>query len=331
MAALRLLPHKLRKADDYNMNTWNIGIIGGGKMGVGIGQLFATKGYSVTVIYVGNDKERNDSEKNMRANLAFLAENGVVDAGEIDTILSRVTYTEDFQAIANADIVFECIVENLNVKQDMFQKLDSICGPNTILASNTSAISITEIASKSVHKDRIIGTHYWNPAYLIPLVEVIRTEQVSDQTVERTFEILKSAGKHPVLVQKDVPGFLANRLQHALFREAISIVEHGIASPKDVDEAIKCGFGMRIGISAPFEVMDMCGLDLTESIHSYLFPHIEDTHEAQPLLKKNISEGRLGFKTQGRGFVDWTQQEMDDAVKNLNVQLIQVAKALDRL
>ena len=130
MAALRLLPHKLRKADDYNMNTWNIGIIGGGKMGVGIGQLFATKGYSVTVIYVGNDKERNDSAKNMRANLAFLAENGVVDAGEIDTILSRVTYTEDFQAIANADIVFECIVENLNVKQDMFQKLDSICGPN---------------------------------------------------------------------------------------------------------------------------------------------------------------------------------------------------------
>lgn len=169
-------------------------------MGVGIGQLFATKGYSVTVIYVGNDKERNDSEKNMRANLAFLAENGVVDAGEIDTILSRVTYTEDFQAIANADIVFECIVENLNVKQDMFQKLDSICGPNTILASNTSAISITEIASKSVHKDRIIGTHYWNPAYLIPLVEVIRTEQVSDQTVERTFEILKSAGKHLSLI-----------------------------------------------------------------------------------------------------------------------------------
>ena len=313
------------------MNTWNIGIIGGGKMGVGIAQLFAARGCPVTVIYVGDDKQRNDSAKNMRANLTFLAENGVVEPGDIDTILSRVSYTEDFQAIASADIVFECVVENLSVKQDLFQKLDGICGLDTILASNTSAISITEIASKSTHRERIIGTHYWNPPYLIPLVEVIRTEQVSDKTVERTFEILNGAGKHPVLVQKDVPGFLANRLQHALFREAISIVEHGIASPKDVDEAIKYGFGMRVGISAPFEVMDMCGLDLTQSIHSYLFPHIEDTHEAQPLLKQNISEGRLGFKTQGCGFVDWTQQEMDDAVKNLNVQLIQVAKALNRL
>ena len=313
------------------MNNWSIGVIGGGKMGVGIAQLFATKGYPVTVIYVGNDKERNDSAKNMRANLTFLSENGVVDAGEIDAILARVAYTEDIQAIANADIVFECVVENLAVKQDFFQKLDGICGPDTILASNTSAISITEIAFKSTYKNRIIGTHYWNPPYLIPLVEVIRTEQVSDSTVERSFEILNAAGKHPVLVKKDVPGFLANRLQHALFREAISIVEHGIASPKDVDEAIKYGFGMRVGISAPFEVMDMCGLDLTESIHSYLFPHIEDAHEAQPLLKQNISEGRLGFKSQGRGFVDWSQQEMDDAVKNLNVQLILVAKALNRL
>ena len=213
------------------MNNWSIGVIGGGKMGVGIAQLFATKGYPVTVIYVGNDEERNDSAKNMCANLTFLAENGVVDAGEIDAILARVAYTEDIQAIANADIVFECVVENLAVKQDLFQKLDGICGPDTILASNTSAISITEIASKSTHKNRIIGTHYWNPPYLIPLVEVIRTEQVSDSTVERTFEILNAAGKHPVLVKKDVPGFLANRLQHALFREAISIVEHGIASP----------------------------------------------------------------------------------------------------
>lgn len=313
------------------MSNWNIGVIGGGKMGVGIAQLFATKGCPVTVIYVGNDKERNDSAKNMRANLMFLAENGVVNVGDIDTILSRVSYTEDFQAVASVDIVFECVVENLSVKQELFQKLDGICGLDTILASNTSAISITEIASKSAHKERIIGTHYWNPPYLIPLVEVIRTEQVSDKVVKRTFEILNGAGKHPVLVQKDVPGFLANRLQHALFREAISIVENGIASPKDVDEAIKYGFGMRVGISAPFEVMDMCGLDLTKSIHSYLFPHIEDTHEAQPLLKQNISEGRLGFKSQGRGFVDWTQEEMDEAVKNLNVQLIQVAKALNRL
>ncbi len=315
----------------YTMNNWKIGVIGGGKMGVGIAQLFATKGYNVTVIYVGNDKERNDSAKNMRANLTFLAENDVVADEEIDTILSRVSYSEDLVDVANADIVFECVIEKLEVKQDFFRRLDAICAPKTILASNTSAISITEIAAQSTHKERIIGTHYWNPPYLIPLVEVIRTKEVSDETVERTFAILNDAGKHPVLVKKDVPGFLANRLQHALFREAISIVENGIASPRDVDEAIKYGFGMRVGISAPFEVMDMCGLDLTYNIHSYLFPHIEDTHEPQPLLVKNINEGRVGFKTDGHGFVDRTQEEMDAEIKGLNVQLIKVAKALGRL
>jgi len=313
------------------MSNWKIGVIGGGKMGVGIAQLFATKGYNVQIIYVGNDRERNDSAKNMRANLTFLAENDVIDAKDIDSILARVSYSEDLHAVADADIVFECVIEKLEVKQEYFQKLDAICGKDTVLASNTSAISITEIASKSVHKDRIIGTHYWNPPYLIPLVEVIQTKEVSQATVDKTFAILNDAGKHPVLVRKDVPGFLANRLQHALFREAISIVENGIATPQDVDEAIKYGFGMRVGISAPFEVMDMGGLDLTYNIHSYLFPHIEDTHEAQPLLMKNIQEGRLGFKTQGHGFIDRTQEEMDAEVKGLNVQLIKVARALDRL
>lgn len=313
------------------MSNWKIGVIGGGKMGVGIAQLFATKGYSVTVIYVGNDKERNDSAKRMEESLNFLAEYDVVAPSDIGAIMSRVSYSEDLNAVADADIVFECVIEKLEVKQDYFCRLDAICGENTVLASNTSAISITEIASKCQHKERIIGTHYWNPPYLIPLVEVIRTKEVSDATVDKTFQILNDGGKHPVLVKKDVPGFLANRLQHALFREAISIVENGIADPRDVDEAIKYGFGMRVGISAPFEVMDMGGLDLTYNIHSYLFPHIEDTHEAQPLLMKHIQEGHLGFKTGGHGFVDRTQKEMDEEVRDLNIQLIKVAKALDRL
>ena len=314
------------------MKNWKIGILGGGKMGVGIAQLFATKDYPVKVILVGNDKERGDSRPNMESNLKVLAENGVLDAASIPQILDRVTYTEDMAEVANfADIIFECIVEKLEVKQSYFKTLDEICPEHVILASNTSAISITQIAELSTHKERIIGTHYWNPAYLMPLVEVIKTQYVSQETVDRTFEILRDGGKRPVLVQKDVPGFLANRLQHALFREAISIVEKGIATPQDVDEAIKYGFGMRVGISAPFEVMDMGGLDLTYNIHSYLFPHIEDTHEAQKLLTDHIAKGELGFKTNGHGFVERTPEEMAACNKNLIVQLIKVARALDRL
>ena len=309
-----------------------IGIIGGGKMGVGIGQLFASKGHEVKILYVGNDKERGDSRANMEANLNFLASQDVIGKEDIPKIMSKVTYTEEIQDIADfADIVFEAIVENLEVKQEMFKKLDELCPQEAILASNTSALSITLIAEKARHKERIIGTHFWNPAYLIPLVEVVKTKDVSEEVVARTFDALKNAGKHPVIVEKDVPGFLANRLQHCLFRESISIVEQGIASPAAVDEAIKYGFGMRVGIMGPFEVMDSCGLDMTKAIHEFVFPDIEDTHEVQKLVTDNIAAGRLGFKTGGHGIEDWTQEEMKKSAEELNIKLVKVAKALDRI
>ncbi len=309
-----------------------IGIIGGGKMGVGIGQLFASKGHEVKVLYVGNDKERGDSRANMEANLNFLASQDVIGKKDIPKIMSKVTYTEEIQDIADfADIVFEAIVENLEVKQEMFKKLDELCPQEAILASNTSALSITLIAEKARHKERIIGTHFWNPAYLIPLVEVVKTKDVSEEVVARTFDALQNAGKHPVIVEKDVPGFLANRLQHCLFRESISIVEQGIASPAAVDEAIKYGFGMRVGIMGPFEVMDSCGLDMTKAIHEFVFPDIEDTHEVQKLVTDNIAAGRLGFKTGGHGIEDWTQEEMKKSAEELNIKLVKVAKALDRI
>lgn len=309
-----------------------IGIIGGGKMGVGIGQLFASKGHEVKILYVGNDRERGDSRANMEANLNFLASQDVIGKEDIPKIMSKVTYTEEIQDIADfADIVFEAIVENLEVKQEMFKKLDELCPQEAILASNTSALSITLIAEKARHKERIIGTHFWNPAYLIPLVEVVKTKDVSEEVVARTFDALKNAGKHPVIVEKDVPGFLANRLQHCLFRESISIVEQGIASPAAVDEAIKYGFGMRVGIMGPFEVMDSCGLDMTKAIHEFVFPDIEDTHEVQKLVTDNIAAGRLGFKTGGHGIEDWTQEEMKKSAEELNIKLVKVAKALDRI
>ena len=309
-----------------------IGIIGGGNMGVGIGQLFATHGYEVKILYVGNDLERGDSAPNMRKNLTFLADNEVIDKDSIDDIMARVSYTSEIRDIADfADIVFEAIIEKLDTKQAMFKELDELCPESTILCSNTSALSITLIGKEAVHKERIIGTHFWNPAYLIPLVEVVKTEFVAEEVAEKTFRVLEEAGKHPVMVEKDVPGFLANRLQHCLFREAISIVEHGIATPKAVDEAIKYGFGMRVGIMAPFEVMDSAGLDMTKAIHEFVFPDIEDTHEVQHLVLDNVNKGRLGFKTSGHGIQDWTEEEMQKSRSELNVKLIKVAKALDRL
>lgn len=313
------------------MQKKRIAVLGAGVMGTGIAQTFAAKGHEVMLIYVYDDKLRSKPLETMQGNLEILCQNGVMTEDEIPEILGRVRFTESLEEAANfADVIFECIVEKLEVKQDYFQKLDRLCSPSTILATNTSAISVTEIAEKSIHKERIVGTHFWNPAYLVPLVEVIKTRYVSEDIVKQMYAILEDAGKAPVIVQKDVPGFLANRMQHALFREAISIVERGIASAEDVDKAIKFGFGMRLGVRGPMEVIDAGGTDLTYNIHSYLFPHIENSTEPSQLLIQKLEEGKLGFKS-GEGFQKWSAEEISESQKRLIEGLIKVEKALDRI
>lgn len=307
-----------------------IAVLGAGKMGLGIAQAFATKGFPVKVVYVYDDKTRYDARAVLRSSLEVLVRAEVLTPAQVPEILDRISFADTLEEIAGeADIVFECIVEKLEVKRDYFARMDAIFPVSTILASNTSAISITEIAAGSVHRERILGTHFWNPAYLIPLVEVIRTEQVSDEAVQRTYALLAGAGKKPVIVQKDVPGFLANRMQHALFREALNIIEEGIAGPQDVDDAIKYGFGMRLGICAPVEVMDMGGLDLTYNIHSYLFPHLNNSTQPSKLLTDNIAAGNLGFKT-GKGLMTWSPEDVKRANEELEEGLIKVMKALNR-
>lgn len=309
----------------------NVAVLGAGKMGLGIAQLFAAKGHDVRVIYVYDDKIRQDARAALRGNLQVLAENDVIKEADIEGTLGHIEFVDTIEEAADfADIVFECIIEKLEIKQEWFAKMDAVFPVSTILATNTSAIGITEIAEKSVHKERIIGTHYWNPAYLVPLVEVIRTKYVSEEVVKATYDLLAEAGKRPVIVKKDVPGFLANRMQHALFREALSIIKNDIADPQDVDDAIKYGFGMRLGICAPVEVMDMGGLDLTYNIHEYLFPHLENSTTPSPLLTDNIAKGNLGFKT-GEGLMKWSPEDVEKANVELTEGLIKVARALGRL
>ncbi|MCI8608089.1 MAG: NAD(P)-binding domain-containing protein [Firmicutes bacterium] len=313
------------------MQKKKIAVLGAGVMGTGIAQTFAAKGHEVMLIYVYDDKQRAKPVETMANNLNILCQNGLLAEEEVPEIISRVSFTESLEEAAQfADVIFECIVEKLEVKQEYFKKLDRLCSPSTILATNTSAISVTEIAETSIHKERIIGTHFWNPAYLVPLVEVIKTKYVSEDIVGQTYDLLESAGKAPVIVQKDVPGFLANRMQHALFREAISIVENGIASAADVDKAIKYGFGMRLGVRAPMEVIDAGGLDLTYNIHSYLFPHIENSTEPSALLTNLLEEGKLGFKS-GEGFQKWSEEDIETSQRELIEGLIKVGKALDRI
>jgi 3-hydroxybutyryl-CoA dehydrogenase len=193
-----------------------------------------------------------------------------------------------------------------------------MCKPDAVLATNTSVMSPTEIASKSQKRDRILGTHWWNPPFLIPLVEVVQTEETAPWVIDLTMGLHRAIGKHPVHAKKDVPGFIANRLQHALWREAVSIVEHGIADAATVDESLKYGPGLRLPVLAPLENADMVGLDLTLSIHSYVLKYLEDSHEPSPLLKGKVEKGELGFKTGGVGFQEWTPE----AQKALRTKLL---------
>jgi 3-hydroxybutyryl-CoA dehydrogenase len=298
-----------------------VAVIGAGLMGHGLAQIFAGSGYQTALLDLGPELLQN-ALSNIRANLTLMAEKGIGSVSEIESALSRIKTTTDMnEAVEGAGIIIEAVVEKLDVKQELFKELDSICPPETILATNTSVISITEIAAPAVNKARILGAHFWNPPYLIPLVEVIRGEETSPDVMAAAFRFFAGVGKKPVMVMKDVPGFVGNRLQHALWREAISIVENGIADAATVDEVVKNSFGLRLPVLGPLENADLVGLDLTWQIHDYILKYIEASPSPSPLLKEKIDAGDLGFKT-GDGLQTWTPERMKSVREKLTLHLL---------
>jgi 3-hydroxybutyryl-CoA dehydrogenase len=300
----------------------NVLICGGGMMGKGIAQVFSSaEQFSVTIY----DKFPVDVFSGIRANMDQLKEKGIISEDEIINRLSRIQFTRDInnERIRNADIVIECILEEMELKQDLFKELENICMTDTIFCTNTSVMSPTEISVKIEHKERLLGTHFWNPAFLIPLVEVVKSDYTVDSIANTVMEVLKKVGKKPVLCKKDVPGFIANRMQHALWREAISLVERGIADAKTVDDAVKYSFGLRLPQLPPLENADMVGTDLTYNIHDYVLRDIENSTKPSPLLKELRDNGHLGFKT-GKGFQEWTPEQIAQSRRDLNEYLIKM-------
>ena len=286
-----------------------VAVVGSGMMGTGCAMVFAGAGYQV-VLYDVVPEALPKVEQNMRSDLTFLAKRGLGRLEHVEPTIGRVSTTLDMdEAVANADFVLEAVIEDMALKQKIFQDLDQKCGPEAVLATNTSVMSPTEIARKAQRRERIVGTHWWNPPFLVPLVEVVQTEETAPWVVELTMDLHRAIGKRPVHARKDVPGFIANRLQHALWREAISIVEHGIADAATVDESIKYGPGLRLPVLAPLENADLVGLDMILSIHDYVFKDLEDRHDASPLLREKVEKGELGFKTGGVGLQTWTPEQ----------------------
>jgi 3-hydroxybutyryl-CoA dehydrogenase len=277
-----------------------IAVIGAGLMGHGIAQVFALAGHDVTI--TDTLVQNLDSVKSrIAANLR--------DLGDDESAVERVEPCFDLgDAVRQADYVVEAVLENLPLKQKLFAEIERHARPDAILASNTSVIPITSIMQGLEKRERALGTHWWNPPFLVPLVEVIETQWTSPQAVAWTMELHQAAGKKPAHVKKDVPGFIGNRLQHALWREAISLVENGICDAETVDAVIKASFGRRIGVLGPLENADLVGTDLTLAIHETVLPAIDSRPGPSPYLQKLVADGKLGFKS-GEGFRKWSPEE----------------------
>jgi 3-hydroxybutyryl-CoA dehydrogenase len=278
-------------------------------MGVGLAQVFALAGHPVRLMDA-DPACRQAALPRLREQLALLREDGLLDRFAEESY-GRVTLVEGLEEACSGRValVLEAISEDLERKQRLFAAIEALVSPDVLLASNTSGLSITGIAEALTHPERLCGMHFWNPPHLIPLVEIVRGATTSDSTIERASIILRRAGKKPVVVQKDVPGFLGNRLLHALQREAMSLVAQGVASAADVDLVVTHGFGRRLAVVGPLAVCDLAGLDLVLQVDAYLLRELDSSPEPSPLLEQLVREGRLGVKTLA-GFHDWTDEDV---------------------
>lgn len=293
-----------------------ITIIGAGLMGHGIAQVFLAHPEFQVTLYDTFPATLNAAPEKIRTNAQSV--------GWTHCDLGRLRLTSSLaEAVSHANLVIEAIPEKLELKQQIFADIEKLARQDCIFASNTSVIPITAIAEKLDNKSRMIGTHWWNPPYLIPLVEVVQTVHTAAEVIDAVMKLLTVLGKTPVHVKKDVPGFVANRMQHALWREAIAIVEAGICDAATVDLCVKNSFGLRLSVLAPLENADLVGLELTEDIHRVILPDLSTAKEPSPLLRQLIDEGRKGWST-GAGFHAWSETDKTRVRQRVTGRLLQL-------
>jgi 3-hydroxybutyryl-CoA dehydrogenase len=289
-------------------------IIGSGTMGHSIALNAAWSGINVRM-YGLNEQDSSNGLAGISRKLQVLLANDLITENQTREILDRIKVTNSIDdSISGATFIIETIPEDIQLKNNLFLDLDKKCSPDVILASNTSGLSLTQMSAGINHPERTIITHFWNPAHLIPLVEVLRSSLTTTQTFDRAISLLKSMGKKPIEVKKEVPGLVGNRLQFALFREAQYLLEEGIASKEDIDAAVTYSIGRRLSVTGPLLSADMGGLDVFASISDNLFKNISDADHSFPTLEKLVEEKKLGDKT-GEGYYMWDKEF--SAKKNL--------------
>ena len=299
-----------------------VAVIGAGIMGHGFAQVFAQKGYSV-FLYDIDEKILKSALARMATGLDTFIEYGVIRSKEKKTTLERITTTINLEeAVGKADFVLEAVPEIMDLKKDTFAKLDRLAPPHAILASNTSGLSITEMGSVTQRPEKTIIVHGINPPTIIPVVEIVRGEKTSDKTAEICYRLLLKLGKRPVRVLKEIPGFLFNRLQLALWREALYCLENGVATAEDIDNVVKTGYGFRLANLGPLETSDFGGLDTFYRLAQNLFPDLSAAQSAPAVLEKLVQAGKLGVKT-GEGFYSYPPGVVKRKIRERDRRLLQ--------
>ncbi|KZL89199.1 3-hydroxyacyl-CoA dehydrogenase family protein [Clostridium magnum] len=294
------------KLDNVN----HIAIIGTGMIGASMAVLFTGNGYKTTM-YAINDAEIAKGKASYDTYYKDLIEKKLVTPGQAVKCAELLNFTQKYEDLADADFIFECVVERLNVKHAVYKEIEKHCKNFKAIASSTSAISVDNLAEGLIQKDKLSVAHPWNPPHLVPCVEVVKGKQTSDESIKFTKEVLESVGRQVSLMMKDAPGFIGNRLQHALYREAVYMVEQGIATPEDIDKTLKYSFIPRYTSIGLFEHFDYAGLDMIVSIDDYLFPTLSNADKTPDYIRNLHDSGNLGFKT-GKGVYDWSKKDIEE-------------------
>ncbi|MCF8032422.1 MAG: NAD(P)-binding domain-containing protein [Desulfarculaceae bacterium] len=305
-------------------------VIGAGTMGHGIAQDLALAGHAV-LVWDESPASLERLKQRVDESLAVFKDMGLVSPEQAAACLDNIAPAASLEdACAEAEVVIEAVFEDLSLKQGLFARLEKAAPAGALLVSNTSALRISEIAANMARPERLVGLHFWNPPQVVPCVEVVKGELTTDQVFEEAAALVERLGKEPVRVNKDIPGFLGNRMQHALQREAMSLVESGVASAEDVDRVVKYGFGLRLAFLGPLERADMGGLDVTLKVQDYLLPRLDNRTTASPLLREKVERGELGLKS-GQGFYDWGPEKTKAAVSRRDRALLAISRLLREL
>lgn len=294
-----------------------VAVLGAGTMSPGIAAAFAVAGHEV-VLWARRAEAAAEAAAKAVALARFLVEEGLAAAEPPAGALAVAAGLED---AARAEVVVEAIAEQLGAKRELLGRLDELLPPGALVATNTSGLRVTDVAAGLAHPERVVAMHFWNPAHLMPIVEVGGGERTAPESVDRAVELARAIGKKPVRVEREVLGFLGTRLQQAVVREAIALLEAGVASAADIDLAVRTSFGIRFPVTGPLESADLTGLDVIEAIHEYLLPDLDASTAPQAALRERVAAGALGVKA-GRGFHDWGAGEAEELIRRRDEELV---------